>query len=215
MRMQARYAYALKERMDSMERTAELSRNTTETSISVTVNIDGSGVYDIKTGVGFFDHMLELFTRHGMFDLVLSCDGDLHIDAHHSVEDAGIVLGKAIASALGDKKGICRFGTAFVPMDEALCQVSLDVSGRPFLAYKAPPMQEKLGAFDAPLVEEFLRALAVNAGLTLHVWVHYGTNAHHMIEGVFKALGRACRQAFETDARTKGQVPSTKGTLAF
>ncbi|MFZ5975942.1 MAG: imidazoleglycerol-phosphate dehydratase HisB [Bacillota bacterium] len=196
-----------------MERRAELSRKTTETSISVAVNIDGSGVYDIETGVGFFDHMLELFTRHGMFNLTLTCDGDLHIDAHHSVEDAGIVLGKAIASALGDKKGINRFGTAFVPMDEALCQVSLDVSGRPFLVYNAPPMQEKLGAFDAELVEEFLRALAVNAGLTLHVLVHYGTNAHHMIEGVFKALGRACRQAFEPDTRANGQIPSTKGTL--
>ncbi|MGI5907920.1 MAG: imidazoleglycerol-phosphate dehydratase HisB [Christensenellales bacterium] len=196
-----------------MERKAALSRETTETKITVTVSLDGSGSYEVNTGVGFFDHMLELFARHGLLDLDVRCDGDLHVDAHHSVEDTGIVLGKAILSALGDKKGIRRFGTAFVPMDEALCQVSLDVSGRPFLSYKAPPMQPRLGAFDTELLEEFLRALAVNAGLTLHVLVHYGTSAHHMVEGVFKALGRACREAFGTDPGTAGRVPSTKGTL--
>lgn len=196
-----------------MERKAEITRDTTETKIAVSLNIDGSGVYNIKTGVGFFDHMLELFAKHGMIDLALTCDGDLHIDAHHSVEDSGIALGKAILASLGDKRGISRFGTAFVPMDEALCQVSLDVSGRPFLVYSAPPMREKLGNFETELVEEFLRALAVNAGLTMHVTVHHGTNAHHMIEGVFKALGRAMRQAFEPDARAKGRIPSTKGTL--
>jgi len=196
-----------------MERKAALSRETTETKISVTVCLDGSGSYEVNTGVGFFDHMLELFARHGLLDLDVRCDGDLHVDAHHTVEDTGIVLGKAILSALGDKKGIRRFGTAFVPMDEALCQVSLDVSGRPFLSYKAPPMQARLGTFDTELLEEFLRALAVNAGLTLHVLVHYGTSAHHMVEGVFKALGRACREAFGMDPGTAGRVPSTKGTL--
>ena len=196
-----------------MERKATIARETKETNVSVSLNLDGNGTYEVNTGVGFFDHMLELFTRHSMLDLNVKCDGDLHVDAHHTVEDTGIVLGRAMLTALGDKKGIRRYGTAFVPMDEALCQVSLDVSGRPFLYYKAPFMQSNLGTFDAELVEEFLRALAMNAGLTLHVRVHYGANAHHMIESVFKALGRACREAFEQDPRAKGQIPSTKGSL--
>ncbi len=196
-----------------MERKASIKRKTNETDISIKLNIDGTGVYNINTGVGFFDHMLELFTRHGMMDLSVKCDGDTHIDAHHSVEDIGIVLGKAFLQAMGDKKGINRFATEFVPMDEALCQVSLDVSGRPYLAYQVKNMSEKIGEFDTELVEEFLRALCVNAGLTLHVIVHYGTNAHHIVEGVFKALGRAMRKAFEMDQRCREMIPSTKGTL--
>ncbi len=193
-----------------MERKAALPRETTETKISVTVSLDGIGSYEVNTGVGFFDHMLELFARHGLLDLDVRCDGTCTW-TRTTVED-GDRAAAQILSALVAKKGIRRFGTAFVPMDEALCQVSLDVSGRPFRSQR-PRRAGQAGALDTELLEEFLRALAVNAGLTLHVLVHYGTSAHHMVEGVFKALGRACREAFGMDPGTAGRVPSTKGTL--
>ena len=193
-------------------RTANIKRQTAETNITADIRIDGTGNSQIATGIGFFDHMLILFAKHGFFDLNLTADGDLHIDGHHTVEDAGIVLGQAFAKALGDKSGIKRYGTAFVPMDEALVMVSLDISGRPFLAFDVEIGAERIGTFDSELVEEFLRALAVHAGLTLHVRLMAGKNAHHIVEGVFKALGRALDEATRTDERIVG-VMSTKGML--
>lgn len=193
-------------------RTATVARNTAETAITAAVNIDGTGQADIATGIGFFDHMLNLWTRHGLFDLTLTVQGDLEVDGHHSVEDAGIVLGQALLKALGDKAGIKRYGTVFVPMDETLAMVSLDISGRPFLVYEAALPPVRIGEFDSELLEEFLRALAVHAGLTLHVRVLYGKNAHHIVEAVFKALGRALDEATRKDERIVG-VMSTKGTL--
>ncbi|MCX7779756.1 MAG: imidazoleglycerol-phosphate dehydratase HisB [Negativicutes bacterium] len=195
-----------------MNRIGALERRTLETNISITLKLDGSGNADITTGIGFFDHMLILFARHGLFDLTVKAEGDLHIDAHHTVEDTGIVLGQALSQALGDKSGIRRYGTAFVPMDEALAMVSLDISGRPFLAYDVSISAAKVGGFDTELLEEFLRALAVHAGLTLHVRLLAGKNAHHIIEAVFKALGRALDEASGRDARIGG-VMSTKGML--
>ena len=193
-------------------RTTLINRQTAETKISAGLVIDGTGKSQITTGIGFFDHMLILFTKHGLFDLELTVDGDLHIDGHHTVEDAAIVLGQAFAKALGDKSGIKRYGTAFVPMDEALIMVSLDISGRPFLAFDVDIPAERIGNFDSELTEEFLRALAVHAGLTLHVKMLAGKNAHHIVEGVFKALGRALDEATRKDERIIG-VMSTKGML--
>lgn len=195
-----------------MMRTTLIDRQTAETKINAALVIDGTGKSKISTGIGFFDHMLILFTRHGLFDLELTVDGDLHIDGHHTVEDAAIVLGQAFAKALGDKSGIKRYGTAFVPMDEALIMVSLDISGRPFLAYDVEIPTERIGDFDSELTEEFLRALAVHAGLTLHVKMMAGKNSHHIVEGVFKALGRALDEATRKDERIIG-VMSTKGML--
>jgi len=195
-----------------MIRTASLKRQTAETKITATLGIDGTGRSEITTGIGFFDHMLILFAKHGFFDLTLKADGDLFIDGHHTVEDVGIVLGQAFAQALGDKSGIKRYGTAFVPMDEALVLVSLDISGRPFLAFDVDIPTERIGTFDSELTEEFLRALAVHAGLTLHVRLMAGKNAHHIVEGVFKALGRALDEATRKDERIVG-VLSTKGML--
>ena len=195
-----------------MMRTAEIKRKTAETDITAALTIDGTGKSDITTGIGFFDHMLILFTKHGFFDLNLAVDGDLYVDGHHTVEDAGIVLGQALTKALGDKSGIKRYGTAFVPMDEALIMVSLDISGRPFLAFDVEIPRERIGNFDSELTEEFLRALAVHAGLTLHVKMLAGKNAHHIVEGVFKALGRALDEATRKDERIVG-VMSTKGML--
>lgn len=193
-------------------RSAEIKRQTAETDITATLSIDGVGKSNIVTGIGFFDHMLILFAKHGFFDLKLIVDGDLDVDGHHTVEDAGIVLGQALTKALGDKSGIKRYGTAFVPMDEALIMVSLDISGRPFLAFDVDIPSERIGNFDSELTEEFLRALAVHAGLTLHVKMLAGKNSHHIVEGVFKALGRALDEATRKDERIVG-VMSTKGML--
>ena len=193
-------------------RKAKIERKTAETNVKLTLNIDGSGKSEITTGIGFFDHMLILLAKHGLFDLSLQCTGDLIVDGHHSVEDIGIVLGQAFSEALGDKAGIARYGSFYVPMDEALAFVSLDISGRPFLVYDGGEMTPVVGDYDTELTEEFLRAFAFNAGITLHVKVLYGKNSHHKTEGIFKALGHALRIAVEKDARIKG-VLSTKGVL--
>ena len=194
------------------KRTAEVTRETAETQVSVKLNLDGSGKAEIQTGIGFFDHMLNLLAAHGQFDLQVVCNGDLDVDGHHSVEDIGITLGKAFAEALGAKEGINRYGTLFLPMDESLELVSLDFSGRPVLVYDGGEMAPMVGAFDTELCEEFFRAFAVHAGLTLHVKVLYGKNTHHKIEGMFKGLGHALRIAVSSDPRVRG-IPSTKGVL--
>lgn len=193
-------------------RTAAVERKTAETSIKLVLNLDGSGKGIIDSGIGFFDHMFNLMTVHGLMDLTLACDGDLEVDGHHSVEDIGIALGQAFQQAIGDKAGICRYGTFYLPMDETLALVSLDISGRPFLVYDGGGMAPMIGGFDTELTEEFLRAFAFNAGITLHVKVLYGTNSHHKVEAIFKALGHALRIAVENDPRVDG-IPSTKGTL--
>lgn len=197
---------------DTAPRHATDARKTKETDIRVSLGLDGGGQTSASTGVGFFDHMLDLLGRHAAFDLEVQASGDTEVDAHHTVEDVGICLGRALAAALGDKAGIRRFGFASVPMDEALAEVSLDISGRPYVVCEVAFPTEKTGEFDAQLAEEFLRALAVNAGLTLHVRVPYGRNTHHVVEAVFKALARALREAVAIDPRVTG-VPSTKGTL--
>ena len=194
------------------QRTGEISRRTAETDIKLRLNIDGTGSYRINTGVGFFDHMLTLFARHGAFDLELIASGDLSVDAHHTVEDTGICLGRAFKAALGEKKGINRFGHALVPMDEALAMVAVDISGRGFLAFPDVFPAAKVGEFDLELVAEFCRALAVNGEFTLHVRLLAGRNHHHICEAVFKALGRALRDAVSLADRGPG-VPSTKGIL--
>lgn len=194
------------------KRTAQITRETGETKIDAALVIEGSGQARVGTGVGFFDHMLNLFAKHGLFDLTLSAQGDLCVDDHHTVEDTGIVLGQAMKQALGDKSGIKRYGTAFVPMDEALAQVSLDISGRPYVVMDVPLPPVTLGNFTAEMLEEFLRAFAFSAGLTLHVRLIAGKNTHHIIEAVFKALGRALDEATQIDPRISG-VMSTKGML--
>ncbi|MCX8129188.1 MAG: imidazoleglycerol-phosphate dehydratase HisB [Clostridia bacterium] len=195
-----------------MGRIAEVGRKTGETDIVLSLNIDGRGKTDIGTGVGFLDHMLNLFARHGLFDLNVKAAGDLYVDAHHTVEDVGIVLGQALKEALGDKKSIKRYGTVFVPMDESLAMVSIDLGGRPFLVFDAQFTQDKVGDMDTELVEEFFRAVAFNAGLNLHIKVLYGSNNHHMIEAVYKAFGRALDEATKVDERIEG-VMSTKGVI--
>lgn len=195
-------------------RTGKVIRETKETSIDLTISLDGRGVSDIDTGIGFFDHMLNLFAAHGRMDLVVGCNGDTDVDGHHSVEDIGIALGEAVKQALGDKKGINRYGTFYLPMDETLVMVSLDISGRPFLVYDAGgPMAPMIGSYDTELTEEFLRAFAFNAGITLHVKVMYGTNSHHKVEAIFKALGHALRTAVKIDPEAADEIPSTKGML--
>ncbi len=195
-----------------MPLTATISRTTAETAIDLSLDLDGRGVAQVSTGVGFFDHMLTHLAKHGLFDLTVACKGDLHVDAHHTVEDVGLCLGKALAQALGDKSGIRRYGDATVPMDETLVTAAVDLSGRPFLVWKADGPPAMLGAFSSQLAEEFWRA-ASSAGLfTLHVVLHYGRNTHHVIEATFKAVARALRQAVEPDPRATG-VPSTKGVL--
>ncbi|APH21837.1 imidazoleglycerol-phosphate dehydratase [Clostridium botulinum] len=194
------------------ESIAKIYRKTSETEVKSEINLYGEGKYDIKTGIGFFDHMLNLMARHGLIDVKLEAKGDLQVDSHHTVEDVGIVLGQSFKKALGDKKGIKRYGTSFVPMDEALASVSIDISGRPYIVCDFNFTVDKLGELDTELVEEFLRALAFNAGITLHARVLYGKNNHHMIEAVFKALGRALREAVDKDKRING-VMSTKGIL--
>lgn len=198
--------------MSITNRTATTDRKTSETAIKLTLSLDGEGNSEVRTGIPFFDHMLTLFARHGLFDLNIEANGDIEVDFHHTVEDTGIALGQALAKALADKSGIRRYGSAYVPMDEALARVVVDCSGRPFLAYEAPRGVESIGLFPFQLVEEFLRALAVNAGLTLHVSILAGRDAHHMAEGIFKALGRALDIAVSHDERVKG-IPSTKGVL--
>ncbi len=194
-------------------RTAKIERKTKETDIKVKIDMDGSGRYSGRTSVPFLDHMLSLMTRHGLFDLDIKAKGDIDIDYHHTVEDIGIVLGRAVKQAMGDMKGITRYGHASVPMDESLASVSLDISGRPYLVYRVDfPKKSKLKDFDPDLVEDFLQAFVGHAGVTLHIGVPYGRNTHHIIEGIFKALGRALRQAATIDPRVKG-VPSTKGKL--
>lgn len=194
-------------------REAEVARKTAETNIKVKVNLDGEGSSQIVTGIGFFDHMLILLSKHGLFDMVVSCTGDLQIDGHHTVEDIGICLGQAFQEAVGDKQGIKRYGTSFVPMDEALAMVSLDLSGRAYLFYEVKqPLTPMIGTYDSELTEEFLRAFANHAGITLHVKLLHGKNSHHIVEAIFKALGRALGEACEKDSRIKG-VMSTKGML--
>jgi imidazoleglycerol-phosphate dehydratase len=194
-------------------RTAHIQRRTTETEVDLSLNLDGAGVAEIETGVGFFDHMLTLMAAHGLFDLRIRARGDTHVDDHHTVEDVGIVLGQALQQALGDKAGLRRYGHAIVPMDEALALVAVDCSGRGLLVYDVTFERDKIGAFDTELVEEFLRAVAHNGGLTLHVRRLAGRNAHHVAEAIFKGLGQALRHAVERDPRREG-VPSTKGMLA-
>ena len=194
-------------------RKASISRRTKETSIRVEVDLDGTGAADIRTGIGFFDHMLEQIARHGRIDLCVQADGDLHVDGHHTVEDVGIALGQALAEALGSKAGIRRYGGSYVPLDEALSRVVLDLSGRPGLVFCADFTAPVIGEFDTQLVREFFQGLTNHAGMTLHVDNLRGVNAHHQAETIFKAFGRALRQAAEPDPRAQGEVPSTKGVL--
>ena len=194
------------------KRTATLSRKTKETRIELSLNLDGTGQSKIKTGVGFFDHMLDLLARHSLIDLDIKADGDLHVDAHHTVEDVGICIGQAIEKALGDKRGIYRYGWAIVPMDESLAQVALDLSGRAAFVFNVEFTGEAIGDFPTELVEEFFKSVAQNAKMNLHVTVPYGTNNHHIAEAIFKAFAKALRQAVSLDPRNPG-VPSTKGSL--
>ena len=195
-----------------MSRTAEIKRKTAETYISLKLNIDGNGDSLIDTGVGFFDHMLRLFSKHGLIDLEIKASGDLNVDAHHTVEDTGIVLGTALKEALGDKKSIKRYGASSVPMDEALAAVTLDFGGRPYLVFNAGFTGERVGEMDTALVEEFFRAVSVNAGMNIHINLLYGRNDHHIAEAIFKAFGRAVDAATSVDGRIEG-VMSTKGIL--
>jgi imidazoleglycerol-phosphate dehydratase len=196
-----------------MQRTAEVERNTLETRIRVRLNLDGTGATGFETGVPFLDHMMDQIARHGLIDLQVDADGDLHIDAHHTVEDIGITLGQALAKAVGDKKGIRRYGHAYVPLDEALSRVVVDFSGRSGLVYNLDFTRARIGDFDVDLLQEFFQGLVNQAGITLHIDNLRGSNAHHQAETVFKALGRALRMALEPDPRMADQVPSTKGSL--
>ncbi|BEU88169.1 imidazoleglycerol-phosphate dehydratase HisB [Selenomonas sp. TAMA-11512] len=193
-------------------RHATIKRKTAETDIVLSLDLDGTGKQNIQSGIGFFDHMLTLFSVHSLFDLSVVCDGDIHVDGHHTVEDIGIALGDAFKEAIGDKRGINRYGSFYLPMDETLALVALDISGRPFLHFSCGDMAPMTGGFDTELVEEFLRAFAFHAGITLHVNLLYGTNTHHKIEAIFKALGHALRIAAESDPRVDG-IPSSKGVL--
>ena len=194
-------------------RTATINRSTAETRIDVTVNLDGTGVYSIKTGIGFLDHMVEQLSRHGLIDIDLKVEGDLHIDGHHTVEDSALALGQAIAKALGDKRGIRRYGDALSPMDETLTRVALDISGRPWLVWKSGFTMQRLGELDTELIEHWFHSFAQTAGLTLHVETLYGNNNHHIVESAFKGLARALRTAVEIDPRKSDAIPSTKGIL--
>jgi len=194
-------------------RTAKIDRNTNETKISVSVNLDGTGQCDITTGVGFLDHMLEQVARHSLIDIALKVDGDLHVDQHHTTEDSGIALGQAFAQALGDKKGITRFASLYLPMDEAMTRVALDISGRPFLVWNVEFTRSKIGEMDTELFQEWFHAFAQHAGLTLHVENLYGENNHHIVESCYKGLARALGAAVAIDPRAADRVPSTKGTL--
>ncbi|MCR4945572.1 MAG: imidazoleglycerol-phosphate dehydratase HisB [Lachnospiraceae bacterium] len=195
-----------------MSRTATVTRKTRETAISVSIDIDGSGKTDINTGIGFFDHMLNGFARHGLFDLIVSCDGDLEVDCHHSIEDTGIVLGEAIAKALGDKSGIVRYGSFMLPMDETLIMCAVDLSGRPYFVYDVDYIGEKCGTMDTQMAREFFYAVSYSAGMNLHLKKFYGYNDHHVMEASFKAFARAMDAATRIDPRVAG-IPSTKGSL--
>lgn len=194
-------------------RRAKVTRKTKETAITASVDLDGTGAYEVATGVGFLDHMIEQLARHSLIDITLKADGDLHIDQHHTTEDSGIVLGQAVAQALGEKRGIARYGFAYLPMDETLTRVALDVSGRPFLVWKVAFTRTKIGEMDTELFREWFQAFAQHAGITLHVETLYGENSHHIAETCYKALARALRQAISLDPRQQGRVPSTKGQL--
>ena len=194
-------------------RRATVNRRTKETAISASVDLDGTGAYDVSTGVGFLDHMIEQLARHSLMDITLKAEGDLHIDQHHTTEDSGIVLGQAFAKALGDKAGITRYGASYLPMDETLTRVALDVSGRPFLIWQVEFTRSKVGEMDTELFREWFQAFSQHAGLTVHVTNLYGENSHHIAETCYKALARALRQAIAVDERQSGRVPSTKGQL--
>ena len=194
-------------------RTGRITRKTAETDILVEVDLDGTGAYQVATGIGFLDHMVEQFSRHSLIDVTLKVAGDLHIDQHHTTEDSAIALGQALLQALGDKGGIGRYGNAYSPMDETLARVALDVSGRPFLVWKVEFNRDKVGEMDTELFREWFQAFAMNAGITLHVETLYGDNNHHIAESAFKALARALRDAVEIDPRARDRIPSTKGTL--
>ena len=194
-------------------RTGRIERNTAETKILVEVDLDGTGQYDIATGIGFLDHMVEQFSRHSLIDVTLKVDGDLHVDQHHTTEDSALALGQALSQALGDKGGIARYGTAYSPMDETLARVALDISGRPWLVWKAGFTQTKLGEWDTELIEHWFHSVAQTAGITLHCELIYGSNNHHICEAMYKGFARAMRQAVEIDPRKGGAIPSTKGQL--
>ena len=194
-------------------RSAKITRKTAETDISVEINLDGTGAYDNETGIGFFDHMLDQLARHSLIDMKVRCKGDLHIDDHHSVEDVGIALGQALAQALGDKKGIRRYGACLLPMDDSLVRAALDLSARPYLVWNLDLPTPKIGTFDCELVREFFQALSTHGGITLHVDCLHGINSHHIAEAAFKSVARALREAVETDPRKADAIPSTKGAL--
>ncbi|WP_294613443.1 imidazoleglycerol-phosphate dehydratase HisB [uncultured Roseovarius sp.] len=194
-------------------RSAQITRKTAETNITVHIDLDGTGSYDNQTGVGFFDHMLDQLARHSLIDMKIRCEGDLHIDDHHTVEDVGIALGQALSHAIGDKKGIRRYGACLLPMDDALVRTALDLSGRPFLIWNITLPTPKIGTFDTELVREFFQAFSTHGGVTLHVDALHGINSHHMAEAAFKSVARALREAVETDPRTANAIPSTKGAL--
>ena len=194
-------------------RTGRISRDTAETKIAIEVNLDGTGTYDVSTGIGFLDHMVEQFSRHSLIDVTMKVDGDLHIDQHHTTEDSALALGQALAEALGDKGGIGRYGAAYSPMDETLSRVSLDISGRPYLVWRAGFTQEKRGEWDTELIEHWFHSVAQTAGLTLHIELLYGQNNHHICESIYKGFARAMRQAVERDPRKGDAIPSTKGQL--
>ena len=195
-------------------RTATITRDTAETAITVEINLDGTGVYDNETGVGFFDHMLDQLSRHALIDMKIRAKGDLHIDDHHTVEDVGLALGKALTEAVGDKRGIRRYGSCLLPMDDALVRSALDLSGRPYLVWKVDMPTAKIGSFDTELVREFFTAFAMQGGITLHVEALDGFNSHHIAEAAFKSVAQALRAALETDPRKADAIPSTKGTLS-
>jgi Imidazoleglycerol-phosphate dehydratase len=194
-------------------RTAEIHRNTAETQIDVTVNLDGTGVYTVSTGIGFLDHMIEQLSRHSLIDMTVKTVGDLHVDQHHTTEDTAIAIGEAVAKALGDKRGITRYGSVYSPMDETLSRVSLDISGRPWLVFNANFTVQRLGEWDTEMIEHWFHSFAQAAGITLHVENLYGSNNHHIVESCFKGLARALRQAVEIDPRKADAIPSTKGML--
>ncbi|QDY68691.1 imidazoleglycerol-phosphate dehydratase HisB [Qingshengfaniella alkalisoli] len=194
-------------------RTATVTRKTAETDISVEINLDGTGTYDNQTGVGFFDHMLDQLARHALIDMTIRATGDLHIDDHHTVEDTGIAIGQALVQAMGDKRGIRRYGACLLPMDDALVRTALDLSARPFLIWNVDIPTQKIGAFDTELVREFFQALSTHGGITLHVDALHGVNSHHIAEAAFKAVARALRDALEVDPRKSDAIPSTKGSL--
>ncbi|SFD45369.1 imidazoleglycerol-phosphate dehydratase [Sulfitobacter brevis] len=194
-------------------RSASLTRTTAETDVHVEINLDGTGTYDNQTGVGFFDHMLDQLARHALMDLKITATGDLHIDDHHTIEDVGITLGQALSKALGDKRGIRRYGSCLLPMDDALVRCALDLSGRPFLIWNVTIPTDRIGGFDTELVREFFQALSTHGGITLHVDMLHGLNSHHIAEATFKSVARALRDALEPDPRTADSIPSTKGAL--